>query len=186
MMASGLIFTSARTSRRDGEARRAAVDFPGALGWVLTVDPASSEESERELAGRLVTIIDSRDGVASVLDDRLTEIAGVDWSEVVELASAATAARAASAQSGAPAVTRATAPGSTTADGDSEPEPEPAPSSLNWDDDLGPTSSSDSTSGSEPDARDRRHGRRQSDRRDQGTTPSAAPDTPPSTLNFWD
>ena len=88
--------------RPDGS--RAPAGFPGSVGVVLVVEGADAESGS--VQGRLVVVVDSREGVAAALPDRLEEIGAEPWDRITEAALAAVAVRADRA-AGAAGATRA-------------------------------------------------------------------------------
>ncbi|WP_157155706.1 VWA domain-containing protein [Diaminobutyricimonas sp. LJ205] len=76
------------------DGKRAPVRLPGTLGFVFVAEPAPAPNEDGSVRGKLVTIIDSPDGVSSVLDERISEIENAPWERILDAVKAARAARA--------------------------------------------------------------------------------------------
>lgn len=74
---------------------RTPVDFPGATGFVLVVESLRPDEENGQIQGRLVVILDSRDGVAAALPGRLEMIETAPWDRIIDHVTSAAGHRAA-------------------------------------------------------------------------------------------
>ncbi|WP_193509113.1 VWA domain-containing protein [Cryobacterium sp. BB736] len=80
-----VVSPGARDMVLNPDGTRAPVEFPGTLGALFIADPRSGDANDAtEARGRLVMVIDSPDGVASVLEERIDEIQRVNWEDVIE------------------------------------------------------------------------------------------------------
>lgn len=168
---------------------KAPVRLPGSVDSVLIVEDAPGEEGV-EIRCRLVVIVDSREGVASVLEDRVADIEATDWDRIIESIAAASKARAAaalqaaartssgstSAPSGSAAAASTTAESSASDDG---------PPPMSWDDSGAiPASGAPTPSTAKPSYREKANRGPRSSEPD--VPPNHPSDPPPSPINFWD
>lgn len=190
-----IVVTTAGNELTRPDGRAAAVDLPGTVGFVLAAEPPLPEATE--IRGRLVMVVDSRDGVAAVLPDRLDEVRDAPWDRIVDAILGAVAIRAAGMTTGPTRGPAATAPVPPAADArpaawadDDAPSVASGPvSAADWADDLGPST----PSAPAPTGKGAR-GRRSRERPATSSPPAtpspaaddAADDAPPSSVNFWD
>jgi hypothetical protein len=183
------------------DASRAPADFPGSVGAVVVVSQGGVTEGE-PMRGRLVMVVDSQRGVASVLDDRIEQIRDAPWDRITDALRAAARLRAEreSIPSTKPAGGRdsvdRSAPAPETTAGDPFPpiwDPDEdlgRSSTVDWDDDLPGSGSAPTTAPTRTSAPPRRRPKPDENRRsDRGTAPPQVDEPssmPPSTINFWD
>lgn len=191
-----IVVTTAGNELIRGDGRTATVQLPGSVGFVLVAEPPAPGAAD--VQGRLAMVIDSRDGVAAALPDRLDEVRDAPWDRIVDAVLGVVSARgavAAKAAGRAPAPTTATpvaaeerpAPTASWADDDAPAAPPRSTSGSDWADDLGPSSSpTPEPTGKGPRGR---RGRPRPERSTSSTPPPAADDAagdaPPSQMN-WD
>lgn len=181
-----IVVTTAGNELTRADGRAATVDLPGTMGFVLAAEPPLPGATE--IRGRLVMVVDSREGVAAVLPERLDEVRDAPWDRIVDAVVGAAAARTAGPTPTAPpAGTGATdvpqPRAASWADDEATPAaPGPATSSS-WADDLGP-STTPTPAPTGKGGRGRRG--RPAKSAPPATPPPAADDAPPSSVNFWD
>lgn len=166
------------------DASKAPVRFPGSIDNVLIIEHVPAEPNQdSEIIGRLVVVVDSPNGVASVLDDRVDQIERTDWDHLVTAILAASGVRADRAGK-ASAALAASSDRTEASTGRADPEPSrpPMPSSS-WDDE--PSLANPAASGAEPGPAGKKplKGRHDPGR---STDSEATPDSPPPSVNFWD
>jgi len=171
--------------RPDGS--RAPVLFPGSVGFLFVVEPLAATAMEHEeIRGRLVVIVDSPDGVASALPERISDIHEADWDRVVTSVRSASALRA-ERDARRPSQRAHVADDQNSVVGSESPGPSEQgtsalPRLVDWDVDAPERPPGDQ----EP---TRRRSRSRTKRDDSSNpappSPVGEPSTPP-TVNFWD